>query len=466
MVNWLLRASKNKGVGLGLAVAGVMLCTLPVASAQANAAFGTGSSSSNRPKEPKERSLSDRFPDKPSLSPVFSVPLVPLGFTAPGPIYLGLRNCLVSLDFLDENRLLFTFRVPGLMHREAGEATSGEERQIRAVVVTLPEGKVEAEALWTVHDKVRYLWMLKNGHFLLRNRDGLQEGDAKLELKPLLQFPGPLLWLELDPTQQFMVTNTREPAVEKAGGGRSQTTTRPSLNPGDLGKTDPARDNSGKTESDKTDLVLRILHRESGKVLLVSRVARTVHLPINSDGYLDSMRGRGQQWLLSLNYFSGGSRLLGRVDSVCSPAFDFVSDRELLVTACGSSGGWSLVAMDTTGLHLWEVQTSGAAIWPWLATAADGSRLVRETMALNRSVDEYTHVLDAEAVKGQLVRVFNAADGKVALEAPASPALDSGGNVAISPTGRRVAILNAGAIQVFDLPAAPPLPAAENQPGH
>jgi hypothetical protein len=87
-------------------------------------------------------------------------------------------------------------------------------------------------------------------------------------------------------------------------------------------------------------------------------------------------------------------------------------------------------------------------------------------MALNRSVDEYTHVLDAEAVKGQLVRVFNAADGKVALEAPASPALDSGGNVAISPTGRRVAILNAGAIQVFDLPAAPPLPAAENQPGH
>ena len=37
--------------------------------------------------------------------------------------------------------------------------------------------------------------------------------------------------------------------------------------------------------------------------------------------------------------------------------------------------------------------------------------------------------LDREDVKGQLVRVFNAADGKVALEAPASPALDAGGNV-------------------------------------
>jgi hypothetical protein len=64
------------------------------------------------------------------------------------------------------------------------------------------------------------------------------------------------------------------------------------------------------------------------------------------------------------------------------------------------------------------------------------------------------------------VRVFDAANGKVALEAPASPALDAGGNVAISPSGRRVAVLNDGAIQVFELPAPPPLAgAAGDQPG-
>jgi len=62
---------------------------------------------------------------------------------------MGQRFSFVSLDFLDEDRLLFTFRVPGLIHRDAGE---GEERQIRAVVLELPAGAVEAEALWTVHD--------------------------------------------------------------------------------------------------------------------------------------------------------------------------------------------------------------------------------------------------------------------------------------------------------------------------
>jgi hypothetical protein len=47
----------------------------------------------------------------------------------------------VSLDFIGENRLLFTFRTPGLIRR-AG-AKEDDVRQIRAVVLTLPQGTVE-----------------------------------------------------------------------------------------------------------------------------------------------------------------------------------------------------------------------------------------------------------------------------------------------------------------------------------
>jgi hypothetical protein len=454
------------GAVQSLAVSCALLCAGPVAAAQANASFGSDSSHSDQPKEPKQRPLSDRLPDKPSLPPVFTIPVEPLGFSVPGPIYLGARNSLVSLDFLDENRLLFTFRVPGLMHRDPGYIEGGEERQIRAVVVALPEGRVESEALWTVHDRVRYLWTLKDGHFLLRDQDGLQEGDAKLELKPLLEFPGPLLWLELDPSQEFMVTNSREPAVEKTSdNGDGQKTAQLTLNPGDQGKTDARQDDPEKAEARKTDLVLRILRRVSGKVLLVSRVHASIHLPINSDGYLDSLRGNGQQWLVTLNYFSGGSKVLGRVESACPPAFDFVSLREVLVTGCTGSGERKLVAMDMSGHRLWENWSTASSIWPLVIVAPDGSRLAQETLAATHPVTPFSP-LDSEDIKGQLVRVFNAADGKVALEAPASPALDSGGNVAISPSGRHVAVLNAGAIQVFDLPPAPPLPEAANQTGH
>src|ERR1700733_1410061 len=58
----------------------------------------------------QQRYLVTKFPDKPSIPPAFSIPLDPLGYTAPGAIYLGARYTLASLDFLSEDRLLFTFR--------------------------------------------------------------------------------------------------------------------------------------------------------------------------------------------------------------------------------------------------------------------------------------------------------------------------------------------------------------------
>ena len=83
--------------------------------------------------------------------------------------------------------------------------------------------------------------------------------------------------------------------------------------------------------------------------------------------------------------------------------------------------------------------------------------MAREVLAVSHEVNA-RNPLSREDIKGQLVEIINAADGQLALETTASPVLDAGGNVAISPTGRRVAVLNAAAIQIFDLPAPPPLP--------
>ena len=62
---------------------------------------------------------------------------------------------------------------------------------------------------------------------------------------------------------------------------------------------------------------MRILRRDSGQVMLVSRSRSTVHLPINSDGYLESLRAENE-WLLNLNYFSGGSRILAEWTPLCA----------------------------------------------------------------------------------------------------------------------------------------------------
>jgi hypothetical protein len=390
--------------------------------------------------------LPDRLPDKPSQPPALTVPVDTLGFSAPAAFYLGEHSSWVSLDFLDESRLLFTFRVPGLILRDTGSEASGHERQIRALVLQLPAGTVESEALWTVHDRARYLWMMKDGHFLLRDWKSVERGDAALELKPYLQFSGPIVWMGTAPAGKFLVTDSNDPAKRDKDAG-------------DLAGT--ALD--GQNVAKSAGMVVRILNQESGKVLLMSRAPSAVHLSINADGYLESLRGKRDKWLFNLKYFGGGNKILGEVESACQPAFEFVSEQVGLVSTCNSSGGGTLVAMTTDGRRLWEARTSDLAVWPLVVKVPNGSRLAREAIILPRMPTDRVPV-DATDVKGQLVEVLNVADGKVALETSASPVLDAGGNVAISPSGRRVAVLNGGQIQIFDLPAAPPIPVLAPSP--
>lgn len=455
-----------------LVAAGFLLAACRSAQAQASPGFAP-----DRFRPVKERVLPSGYPDKPSMPPSWTIPVEPLGFSPPGSLYLGQRNSLVSLDFIGEDRLLFSFRVPGLIHRELkpGETADSEERQIRAVVLTLPEGNVESEGLWTVHDRTRYLWMLKDGHFLLRDRNNVQQGDVHLNLKPQLQFPGPLLWLELDPTEQYLVSNSFEPVSTQIKPGQvgspataSATVTQDSQssasNPNGSPSDDAGGDSSSENNPESPDRVVRILRLSSGKVMLVSRVRSTVHLPINAEGYLESLRGRGEEWVLNLHYFTGGSRILGSVNSTCAPTDEFISQQEVLVTGCTGSGSHKLIAITTDGKILWDNLNPETSIWPLLAYSPNGLRVTQETLVVTHPVSAYAP-LSSDEIKGQLVRVLDAATGDMVFESPASPMFDAGGNAAISPSGRRVAVLNAGTIQVFELPAPPALSdAALKQP--
>jgi hypothetical protein len=417
-----------------------------------------GHAEQGRQKPVKARMIPDHFLPDPSIAPAWSIPVDPLGFSPPGALYLGARNTLASLDFIGEDKLLFTFRVPGLLHRDPANGNAGDERQIRAVVLGLPQGSVEAETVWTLHDRARYLWMLEDGHFLLRDGNNLEIGDETLQLKPFLQFPGPLLSVALDPQRQFIVTNSHEPDKPAARPAEAQPGQVSGSTPNSLGTSNPDTSSPGTSASDaSTATVVRILRRDTGKVILVSRSRSQVELPLNSDGYLESLRGQGWNWNLTLSSFGGVPRALGSVESHCDPTEDFVTQTEFLITACATDGSNTVVAMTTAGRTLWADQIPAIAIWPEITMAPGGQRIARETLGVTHSVNAYEPI-SPDDVKGQWVTVYDAANGDLALETPANPALDSGGNVAISPSGRRVAVLNAGAIQIFELPAPPSLP--------
>lgn len=379
---------------------------------------------------------------KPSQAPAYSIEIEPLGFAPPGAIYQGSRYAFVSLDFFDEDHLLFTFRAPGLMVRQGGDA-DGEQRQIRAYVLSLPSGSLQEEALWTLHGYERYLWMLDDGRYLVRDGASIKQGDLSLELKPLLHFPGPLDWVEMDPSQTYLVTNSSEP---ESGSSKDGTVGSP-----ETARSTVTSDNP--QDSGEPSRVLRILKRSTGKVMLVSRTRSIIHLPINQEGYLEPLRGRGKEWILNFNYFTGGSRIVGRVQSDCAPALEFIAPAVFVVTVCGEDASRGFVAVNMGGRKQWEIDTPATQVWPRLICGRQGRRLALESLAVSHPVDPLDP-LSFDDVKGQLVQVYDAKTGKQLLTAPADPVLDGGGNVAISPSGRRVAVLNRGKVEVYELPMA------------
>jgi len=302
-----------------------------------------------------------------------------------------------------------------LLERAADESPAN--RQMKAVVLSLPDGKVESQTLWTVPDRARFVWALKDGHFLLRDQQGLKIGDATLQTRSLVSLSGEFRSLQIDPTAGFVVVQTLEPTGPAAGA--------------------------------PNQVVTRVVQLESGQVQQTTHSTGFDELPINSEGSLEVVHdNKYDQWSLKLTAL-GGSKVLMHVESTCLPGPAFISDQEILLAGCDTARVPKLTAVSTSGRTLWESEAPLLYVPPRLIPSLDGSRFVRETVVLKKRPSAET--LWVKVVKGQVVRVFDALTGKMVLETQVIPVLDGGGNVAISPSGRRVAVLNQGSIQVFDL---------------
>ena len=174
---------------------------------------------------------------------------------------------------------------------------------------------------------------------------------------------------------------------------------------------------------------------------------------MNSEGYVERVHESGAKWSLRFTDYLGrkGTVITG-MNSTCQPRYGFVSDSELMVSWCDPQKGWRVGGLSSAGKWLWDAAEGANTMWPVLVAARNGSRVAREMLLLRRSAHRYKRLVSAEDLLGQTVKIFDAAKGTVLFESPVVPVFDAGGNVAVSPSGRRVAILGADTIQIFDLP--------------
>jgi WD40 repeat protein len=123
-----------------------------------------------------------------------------------------------------------------------------------------------------------------------------------------------------------------------------------------------------------------------------------------------------------------------------------------MVGCYGDSDEREVIAVSTAGDgELWRDRWQNRFVWGWFDSAENGSRFVYESVAVSRPISTFD-ALYPEDVQAQIAGVYDTESGKLVLVRDASPVLTAGQNVALSPDGKRFAILRNGTIEVYDLP--------------
>ena len=365
--------------------------------------------------------------------PDVRIPVAPLGYVAPSPFYLTARLSSVSLDFIDNNHLLFTFRLPELMKRLPDDPPSDEDQIICAQVLDLPAGKVETRAEWRMHDRSRYLWRLGNGLFLVRQRSRLYAIDQTLQFRPFLNSETALESVQVSPDRQWLVV--------EADGKKEDHETLASASPS-LGDAAP----------DEKPVQIFIINTKDHAVIVRAQALNAVEVPMIGDGHLQAIAGNRNKWMIRYLPFKGEARLLTEVESSCQPTEEPVSHDVTLIFSCPRSGNDHLVsAINLDGKLLWQQRWDARYIWPTFQLTQNGSRFAYSSLEVSRPVGPMDPV-DQDSILKQMVGVFDTASGKLLLVKNATPILSAGQNYALSPDGMRFVILREGALEVYNLP--------------
>jgi hypothetical protein len=364
---------------------------------------------------------------------------------------------MLTVNYVDNRHLLFTFGVHRLMERIANDPPEDEDRMVEAVLVELPTGRVLARTDWRLHDTGQYLWGLGHGRFLLRTHDTLMTfapmanlaSGQPFQQRAFLTTDRRIGVVLLSPESDLMIVESAE-----------RTPPLPAARPPLFGPSPkPAPEPVGRP-GDPAPVALsfyRLATPGAGDEVqaTLAGVAHATHfgdVAAISGGHISVVDEGRQQWAFDFRPYNGSAKELAPFASTCDPTPRFVSSSEFVAFGChGGNTPMVLGGFNMRGEEMWEQNLFGDYVGTSMAFAPASGRF-----ALGRVLGEASAVdlaiVPAEAYTGQNVVVYQAESGKQLLHVDCSPIARAGQNFALSPDGMSLAVIRDGAIAIYDLP--------------
>ncbi len=394
--------------------------------------------------------------------PVLRLPLEPMDFQPLPSTVLNAGVAAVTLNYIDETHLLLTFSRRRLLPRLPDAQPGDFDRNVDAVLLELPTGKVLARTSWRLRDAGRYLWSMGNGEFLLRQRNrlttfaplrGLKAGDAFAQhaflastrsIAAVLVSPsGDLLMLETLDHPPKVDEQSPSPGTRAYAAGQAAAV-------GGVAAESSARANPVQIDFFRMD-------EGDGGVRPVRAGAissrNLVLLPIDGAGLLTMLdQGKGH-WAFDFHRHDGKVDELSPFDSSCRPLPLLVSRSEFIAFGCrGGQDQRSIGGFNFRGEEMWEQMFTESYTRPELSLAPEGGRFALGRMVTGSPADG-SGLLSTNQVSAESVSVYQTETGRVLLSLNVTPVLLAGGNFALSPDGSELVVLNSGAVEVYALPA-------------
>jgi hypothetical protein len=388
-------------------------------------------------------------------APPLRIPLDSLGFEPLSVQFLLNGSSMLTLHYVDEHHLLLTFTVRRLLHRLPDEPADDQDRNVDALLLELPTGRILARTSWRLHDHGQYLWNLGHGHFLLRVRDtlttfaplvNLSAGQSFRE-RPFLSAAGrSIAALLLSPEANFLIVETVErtpPAAPPKTPIFGPTPPPPaeSEEPGHVQINFYRIASAGETSEEVKPLSAGIV-RANG----VGNIAST------TAGYLAVIDEGHQHWAFDFNSYTGKTNQLSPFDSACRPSPFLVSRSQFIAFGChGGSARQLIGGFDMRGQEMWEQNLFGDYISPSFDFAPSSGRFALSRVLIRSSVVP-DQPLSSDELSGQSIVVYQTGDGKQLLHAECNPVARAGQNFALSPAGLGLAVVHDDNIEIYSLP--------------
>ncbi len=369
--------------------------------------------------------------------PVLRIPVDALGYRVPGKLYLLSGYTSSSLDFLDATHLLLTFRRPHLLTREPESV--GLDQVVQADVLELPGGRVVAEKEWVLRDRGRYVWRLGEGRALVRIGSRLFETGDDLEMRPVFDSPSHLKLVEASPDGELLL-------IESERERHTPEQHRQLVLHAELIGADPPAE----------DVEIRLARLDEKRLLMSARADQVGDLPATLNGYLGQVKTGEQHWAIRFHPFSkpqpDPGQVVTQVDSTCAPEEKVLSEQSVLVLTCPPKHNDRFVEVYTlSGQKLWDGRWQSNFTWPAFRVSANSASVAISWLAINRPVGSQESI-DDESVQTQVLTVLDAHTGALRLGLAVDPIVSAGANFALSGDGNRLAVINKGAVEIYDLP--------------